>query len=212
MSARSVCSGTLPSWLRSVRDFRAAEATRNLDLDAAGAGFHRAHDALLHGATKRDALLELIDDVLTDQTGIEFRNLDLDDVHLDLLAGELLEVTADLVDADAALADDDTRLTGVHDHARLVGAALDLDFRDRGGARHAPEILANRHVFVEPRLIVLFLKPAAVPRARDAETEPDRMDLLSHYSVAPKGGSICDCADGWAAFFLRDVVGFAEAI
>ena len=54
------------------RDFRAAEAAGDLHLHAARAGLHRAHDRLLHGAAERDALLELIDDVLTDEARVEF--------------------------------------------------------------------------------------------------------------------------------------------
>ena len=174
------------------RDLGAAQATRNLYLDAARAGLHRAHDRLLHGAAKRDPLLELIDDVLTDQARVELDRLDLDDVDLDLLAGQRLEVAADLVDPHPALADDDAGLTGVDDDAGLVRAPLDLDARDRGRPRHAPEVLADRDVLVQPRDVVLFLEPAAVPGARDSEPQPDRMDLLSHVPLrsGARGGGL----------------------
>ena len=104
----------------------------------------------------------------------------LDDVHLNLLARELLEIAADVVDADAAFADDDAGLAGIHDHACLIGTTLDLDFRDRGGARHLAKVFSNRDVFVEPRLIILLFEPAAVPRARDAQPQTDWMNLLTH--------------------------------
>src|SRR5581483_8545245 len=162
------------------RDLRAAQTPRDLHLHAARAGLHRAHDRLLHRPAERDALLELVDDVLTDEARVQLRRLDLDDVDLDLLPRQLLEVAADLVDADAALPDDDARLARVDDHARLVRTPLDLDARDRGRTRHASEVLPDCDVLVQPRDVVLFLEPAAVPGAGDADAQPDGMDLLSH--------------------------------
>ena len=128
MSARSVCKRHLAvGVMLGARDFGAAETAGDLNFDAARAGLHRAHDRLLHGAPERDALLELIDDVLADETRVELGMLDLDDVDLNALAGQMLEALADVFDPDAALADDDTGLGGVDDHARLIGAPLDLD-------------------------------------------------------------------------------------
>ena len=111
MSARSVCSGTLPSWFCSERAISGtAETPGDHDLHAARAGLHRTHDGLLHGAAERNALFELIDDVLSDQTRVEFGMLDLDDVDLNVFLREAFEVLADVFDADAALADDDAGL------------------------------------------------------------------------------------------------------
>ena len=136
--------------------------------------------ALLHGAAERDALLELIDDVLADQARVELGKFDLDDVHLEL-AGEASRGYVRISSMPTPrLPMMIPGLPVLHDHARLIGTALDLDFRDRGRARPAAEILANRDVFVQPRHVVLFLEPAAVPRPRDAQSKSDRMDLLSH--------------------------------
>src|ERR1700686_1355214 len=111
--------------------------------------------------------------------------LDLHDVDLNGFLRQVLETAPDIFDPDAALADDDAGLGGVDDDAGLIGASFDLDSRNRRGAGESPEILANRGVFVEPGTIILFLVPAAVPRPRDSESQPDRMDLLSHYFFAP---------------------------
>src|ERR1700693_4931491 len=111
--------------------------------------------------------------------------LDLNDVDLDALLGELLEPAPDILDADTSLADDDPGLRGVDDDARLVGAPLDLDFRNRRGPGEPAEVLADRGVFVQPGAIILFLVPAAVPRTRDTESQTNRMNLLAHYFLAP---------------------------
>ena len=161
-------------------DLGAAEASGNLNLDAARAGSHGPHDGLFHGATESDALLQLVDDVLRDETGVQLGMLDLHHVDLNVLAGELFEVLANVFDADAAFADNDARLGGVDDHARLVGAAFDLDLADRGRPHPLVEELTDGDVFVQPIDVVLFLEPAAVPRARDAQAQSDRMNLLTH--------------------------------
>src|SRR5581483_1526915 len=85
------------------RDLGAPQTAGDLHFDPARAGFHRSHDRLFHRAPEGDALLELIDDVLGDQTRVELGMLDLHDVDLNVLAGQLFQALADVFDADAAL-------------------------------------------------------------------------------------------------------------
>ena len=54
------------------------------------------------------------------------------DVQEDLVLGERLDVLLELLDAGAALADDDAGTRGVDVDLRLVGGALDLDAGDAG--------------------------------------------------------------------------------
>ena len=178
-------------------DFSTTETPRNHDLHALGAGLHGAHDRLLHGAAERDTLFELVDDILADETRVEFGMLDLDDVDLNVFLGQVLEVLANIFDADAALSDNDTGLRSVNDHARLIGTTLDLHFGDRCSAGQATEIFANGLVFMEPRFVVLFFEPAAFPCARDAETQADRVNLLSHKvtpTLRPRVAWLLACA------------------
>ncbi|MGH8164816.1 MAG: hypothetical protein ACREP1_10840, partial [Rhodanobacteraceae bacterium] len=35
-------------------------------------------------------------------------------------------------------------------------------------------------IFVQPIFVMFFLEPTAVPRARDSQAQPDRMNFLSH--------------------------------
>jgi hypothetical protein len=84
-------------------------------------------DGLAHRATERHAVAQLLGDALGDQLRVGLGVLDLEDVQLDLLAGELLEVGADAVGLGAAAADDDAGTRGVDVDADAVTGALDLD-------------------------------------------------------------------------------------
>ena len=59
---------------------------------------------------------ELLGHALGDQLRVDLGVLDLEDVELHLLAGELLELAADAVGLGAAAADDDARTRGVDVH------------------------------------------------------------------------------------------------
>ena len=123
MSARMVCRGSLREAVLDVGadglqgdgalvivlnagDLAAAETAGAAGLDALGAGAHGAGHGVLHGAAVRDALFQLLGDVLRHQLGVHVGVLDLDDVQLHLLADELLNGQAILLDLLAALADD----------------------------------------------------------------------------------------------------------
>ena len=79
----------------------AAQATGDLNLDALGAGAHRAGQRALHRATEGDAVLQLLGDRLRHQARVELGTLDLKDVDLDLLAGDPVQITAQLIDLGA---------------------------------------------------------------------------------------------------------------
>src|SRR4051812_46866161 len=79
------------------RHLGAVEAARALDPDALGTGTHGGLDRLAHGATELHATRQLLGDTLGDQLSVDLGVLDLEDVQLDLLAGELLELAADAV-------------------------------------------------------------------------------------------------------------------
>ncbi len=161
----------------------AAETTGALDLDALGAGLHRALHALTHGATEGDAGGQLLRDALSHELGVQLGVLDLKDVQLDLLAGQLLKVAADAVGLGAATADDDAGTRGVDVHPHTVTGALDLNLRDAGAlhaGRHHP---TDGDVFLDVVLVQLVGVPAGLEVRGDAEAEPVRVYLLAHYRV-----------------------------
>src|SRR5205814_6525712 len=81
----------------------------------------------------------------------------------------------------ALLADHDARTRRVDRHAALLVRALDHDARNSGLLELLVQDLADLDVFVQ-QLAVFGLAgiPARIPGPVDAETQPDRIDLLTH--------------------------------
>src|SRR5690606_25279907 len=117
---------TLAVELRA-RHLRAAPPPRALDPSALGAGPHRGLHPLPQRTADRDPAGELLGDTLGDQLRVDLGVLHLEDVELHLLAGELLELTADAVGLGTATTDDDARTRGVDVHPHAVPGSLDLD-------------------------------------------------------------------------------------
>ncbi len=161
----------------------AAEATAALDLDALGAGLHRALHALAHGTTEGDAGGELLGDGLGHQLSVHLGVLDLEDVQLDLLAGQLLQLATDAVGLGAAAADDDARAGGVDVNADAVAGALDLNLRDAGSLHALRHHATNGNVFLDVVLVQLVGVPTGLEVRGNAEPEPVRVYLLAHYRV-----------------------------
>ena len=162
------------------RHLRATETTGALHPDALGAGLHRRLHRLAHGAAERHPAGQLLGDPLGHQLGVHLGVLDLEDVQLDLLAGELLEVAADAVGLGAATADDDAGTGRVDVHADPVTGALDLHLGDPGALHALAHHASDGHVFLDVVLVHLVGVPPALEVGGDAEPEPVRVDLLAH--------------------------------
>src|SRR3954447_3344838 len=160
---------------------RAAQATRALHPDPLDlrAALGRLH-GLAHGPAEADAAGELLRATLAAQLRIRLGFLDLEDVQLHLLAGELLELTADAVGLRAATADDDARPRGVDVDTDPVTGALDLDLGDAGPLHALGHELADRDVFLDVVLVQLVRVPPGLVVGGDPESEPVRVDLLTH--------------------------------
>src|SRR3954467_9003404 len=105
------------------RHLGAVEAAGALDPDTLGTGAHRGLHRLAHRAAELHAARELLGHALGDQLRVDLGVLDLEDVELDLLAGQLLELAADPVGLRAAAADHDARAGGVDVHPDPVAGA-----------------------------------------------------------------------------------------
>src|ERR1700676_3414193 len=112
-------------------DLGAAEATRAVDADAAGAQPHGRLHRALHGAPKGDTALELLRDRFSHQLRVELRLPDLDDVDHDIGIGELGDLLAQLLDVGALLADHHARPRRLDGHAALLVRPLDDDLGHR---------------------------------------------------------------------------------
>src|SRR3990170_5749844 len=122
MSARSVPRGMRPSLSHS----RAAEATRDHDLHALGAGLHRALDRLLDRLLEGDPSAQLLADVHGDEVGVQLRLADLLDLELHLALCQRADLLAEELDVLAALPDHDPRLGRMDRHGDLTEVPLDL--------------------------------------------------------------------------------------
>src|SRR4029079_11821806 len=162
------------------RHLGAVEAARALDPDALGTRAHGRLHGLAHGAAELHPAAELLGDTLGDQLSVDLGVLHLENVQLDLLAGELLEVTADAVCLGATAADHDARARGVDVHPHTVPGALDLDLRDARTLHALGQEAADRDVLADVRLVELVGVPPRLVVGGDAEAEAVRVDLLAH--------------------------------
>src|SRR5436305_39116 len=163
------------------RDFGAAETARAVDTNAFGAKTHRRLHRPLHGAAESDAALELLGDRFGDQGGVEFGLADFDDVDDDVGSGDVGNPFAQLVDVGALLADHHTRTRRMDRHAALLVRTLDHDAGDGRLLEFLVQDLADLDVFMQQlAVLVLAGEPTGIPRAVDAETQSDWIDLLTH--------------------------------
>ena len=146
---------------------------------------HRGLHRLAHRAAERHPTGELLGHTLRDQLSVDLGVLDLEDVQLDLLAGELLELAADAVGLGATATDHDARTGGVDVHPDPVTGALDLDLGDAGPLHALGQEPADRDVLADVGLVELVGVPAALVVGGDAEAETVRVDLLTHQAFRP---------------------------
>src|SRR5690606_26105927 len=86
---------------------RATKAASNLDANTLGASALSALQTLAHCTTECHTSSELLGNPLRNKLSVSLRVLYLKDVQLDLLAGELLEVSADALSLCPTAANDD---------------------------------------------------------------------------------------------------------
>src|SRR5204863_9951166 len=127
-----------------------------------------------------DAAAQLLADVGRDEVRVELRLADLLDLQLDLALGQRADLLAQDLDVLAALADDDARLGGVHGDRDLAEVALDLEAADARVREPLVDELADGDVLGKEGRVLLVLVPLRGPRARHPESEPVRVDLVSH--------------------------------
>src|SRR4029077_4793836 len=97
------------------------QAPGDPDLDSLRADPHGALHRALHGPPERNALLQLVRDVVADQLRGELGPLDLLDVDRGFLPSELRQLVPELVHLGPPLPDHDARAAGVYRHAHLTG-------------------------------------------------------------------------------------------
>src|SRR5207302_1252840 len=148
--------------------------------DALGTALHGGLHGLAHRPAEGDAAGQLLGHALGDQLRVDLGVLHLEDVQLDLLAGQLLQVTADPVGLRAAAADDDSRPGRVYVYPDPVPGPLDLHIGDTRALHAALQHPADRDVFRDVVLVQLVGIPPALEVGGDAQPEPVRVHFLPH--------------------------------
>src|SRR5690606_5758856 len=90
-------------------NFRAAKATGELHLDAAGAQTHSVLDRALHGTTEHHTALELAGNVLSDELSVQLGLANFLDVDVNRHAHHLGDVATQTINVFTLLADHDAR-------------------------------------------------------------------------------------------------------
>ena len=153
-----------------------------LDLDTLGTHAHGRRYGRLHGAAERYAALQLAGDVLADDHGIHLGALHLEDVDLDLLAGELLQLFLQFVDLLAALADDDTGACGRDGNGDELQRPFYDNLRDTCLGQTGVQVFADFSILHQLGREVFPTVPVGVPAADYAEAVSYRIYFLSHLS------------------------------
>ena len=146
---------------------------------------HRRLDGLAHRATEGHPVAQLLGHTLGHQLRLRLRVLDLEDVQLHLLAGELLQVGPDAVGLGAAAADHDARTRRVDIDANPVPGPFDLHVGDAGALEPGGQQPTNRHVLLDVVGVLLVGVPPGLPIGGDAQPEAVGIDFLAHYCEPP---------------------------
>ena len=139
------------------RQFRATQAARATNLDPFRAEILRRLQRFFHRAPERHPAFELQRDVFRDQLRLDLRRLDLDDVHIDFLAGHLAHLFLELVNFRAFAANDHARTRGENGDAATVRRALDQNPRHGGRFEFLLQQLADFAVFAQQLAEFLLL-------------------------------------------------------
>src|SRR5262249_37084268 len=191
------------------RDLGAAQAARAVDADALGTKPHGRLHGSLHGAAERNAALELLRDRFCNELRVKLRLADFNDVDDDVAVGQLRHHLAQLLDVGALLADHDARTRRLDRHAALLVRTLDHDLRHRGLLERLGQLLADHHVLVQELAVVALARvPARIPRPVDAETQPDRIDFLTHRPVSAYALAGAACSSTCRTTMVRLAKGF----
>ncbi len=162
------------------RHFGTTETTGDLDLDALGAGAHRAGERALHRAAEGNPVLQLLGDRLRDEARIKLGPLDLKNVDLDLLAGDPVQVATQLVDLGPGLADDDPRPRRMDVDLDLGGVLADRDVGQPGVRQAADDVLSDQRVLVQEVGEVPLVEPVRLPIVDVAHADRLGMNFLTH--------------------------------
>src|SRR5262249_54085093 len=138
--------------------------------------------------------------------GVDLGLAHLENIEVHLGRRELGKLAAKLFDVGALLADQHAGPRSVHRHAALLVRTLDHHLGDAAGATLLQDMVADLHILVQqPAILAAAGEPAAIPGAVDADSQPDRIYLVTHYAPS---FAVLACS---SALPLREALGFSSA-
>ncbi len=161
--------------------FCTTQTTSTPDFDSLRPQIHSDLKRFLHRAPKANAPLQLECNIFGHELCIQVRLLDLLDIDIDVLAGNLGELLLQLVDLRAFAADHNTGSRGKDCDSASVGSAFDVDTRNRGALKFALKDRTDQLVFNEkPTEVSLVGEPFGAPVVVDRNPETDWICFLAH--------------------------------
>src|SRR5690606_13755462 len=142
---------------------------------------HGVLHGAFHGAAEHNALFQLLSNGIGDQLSIGFWLADFLDIDVHRHAHQALQISLQVLDVFAALADHNTRACRENRDAGILGGTLDDDTANRCVLELFLQVFAYADIFgkhAAKRLVVCV--PARTPVAIDSETKPNRVYFLSH--------------------------------
>ena len=162
--------------------FSTTDTAGDLNLDALCTNAHGVGDGHLDGAAIADAAFDLAGDGVRNDVGVNLGALDLENVDLDVLVGDLLKLFLEFVDLLAALSDDEARTSSIDGDGDELQRTLDDDLAEAGLCKTVAEILANLIVLCD-FLCVVTTTSVRVPTTGDTDSVADRISFLSHITL-----------------------------
>src|SRR5690606_6607275 len=128
-------------------DLDAVQTTGAHDLDALGTQTHGVLHGALHRTTELDTHFELLGDGIGHQLSVSFRLADFFDVDVHRHAHQALQISLQVFDVLAALADDDAGACRINRDTGVLGRTLDDDATDGRVLEFLLQVLAHADVF-----------------------------------------------------------------
>ena len=110
------------------RHFSATQTARAHNLNAFDLGLtHSGLDGFTHSATESHAVGKLFSNRLCNQLSVSINILHFEDVELNLLRGELFQLSTNTLSFSTTTPNDDARAGSVNINADAIAGALDVD-------------------------------------------------------------------------------------
>ena len=161
-------------------DLGSVQTTTNLNLDTLSTHAHRRSDGHLNGTTVCNLTLQLLSNLLSYDSGIQLRTLNLEDVDLNILFGDFLQLLFQFVNLLSTLTDNITGASSADSYSHKFQSSLNDDTANASLSKTGVEVLTNLGILKDGVSVVLTSEPVAIPAADNTEAVTNWINFLSH--------------------------------